>query len=95
MKHCNAARPHESLFCPCQTISKLFFPLLRACLREGGGSQVGEITYGRSPNLTYKFDHIKMRDYMERQVTSPTWGPPPPCKQALSQNRSSETVKWD
>ena len=20
---------------------------------------------------------------MDRQVTSPTWGPPPPCKQAL------------
>ena len=47
------------------------FSLLRACLREGGGSQVGEITYGRSPNLTYKRDHIKMRDYMERQVTPP------------------------
>ena len=35
-------------------------------------------------------DHIKMRDYMDRrvtlpkQVTSPTWGPPPPCKQALT-----------
>ena len=30
-----------------------------------------------------------MRDYMDRRVTppkrvtSPTWGPPPPCKQAL------------
>ena len=30
-----------------------------------------------------------MRDYMDRQftppkqVTSPNWGPPPPCKQAL------------
>ena len=23
-----------------------------------------------------------MRDYMDRRVTSPTWGPPPPCKQA-------------
>ena len=22
---------------------------------------------------------------MDRQVTSPIWGPPPPCKQALSQ----------
>ena len=50
-------------------ISKRFFPW--ACLREGGGSQVGEITYGRSPNLTYERDHIKMRDYMERQVTPP------------------------
>ena len=31
-----------------------------------------------------------MRDYMNRRVTppkrvtSPTWGPPPPCKEALS-----------
>ena len=25
-----------------------------------------------------------MRDYMERRVTSPTQGPPPPCKQALT-----------
>ena len=37
--------------------------------------------------VTIKGDH--MRDYMDRQVTppkrviSPTWGPPPPCKQAL------------
>ena len=23
-----------------------------------------------------------MRDYMDKRVTSPTWGPPPPCKQA-------------
>ena len=35
-------------------------------------------------------DH--MRDYMNRRVTppkrvtSPTWGPPPPCKQALNRN---------
>ena len=34
-------------------------------------------------------NQIKMRDYMDRRltppkrVTSPTWGPPPPCKQAL------------
>ena len=32
---------------------------------------------------------VKMKDYMVRrvtphkQVTSPTWGSPPPCKQAL------------
>ena len=24
-----------------------------------------------------------MRDYMDMRVTPPTWGPPPPCKQAL------------
>ena len=43
----------------------------------------------QSPHLSCKCDQIEMRDYMDRQVTptkrvtSPTWGPPPPCKQAL------------
>ena len=43
-----------------------------------------------SPLLSCKRDQIKMRDYMDRRVntppkwvTMPTWGPPPPCKQAL------------
>ena len=45
---------------------------------------------GGSPHLSCKRVQIKMRDYMDRRVTSPkrvtspTWGPPPPCKQALS-----------
>ena len=62
---------------------------LRACLHEGGGPQVGEVTCGGLPHLTCKRDHIKMRDCMDRRVTppkrvtSPSWGPPPPCKQAL------------
>ena len=62
---------------------------LRACLHEGGGPQVGEVTCGGSPHLKCKRDHIKMRDYMDRWVTSPkqdtspTWDPSPPCKQAL------------
>ena len=62
---------------------------LRACLHGGGGPQVGEITCEGSPHLSCKRDHIKMRDYMDRQVTrpkrvtSPTLGPPPSCKQAL------------
>ena len=65
------------------------FYRLRACLHEGGGPQVGEVTCGGLPHLTCKRDHIKMRDYMERRatppkwVTSPIWGIPPPCKQAL------------
>ena len=25
---------------------------------------------------------------MDRRVTLPTWGPPPPCKQALNRNES-------
>ena len=62
----------------------------RACLHEGGGPKVGEVTWGGLPHLTCKRDHIKMRDYMDRRVTppkrvtSPIWGTPPPCKQALS-----------
>ena len=53
---------------------------LRACLHEGGGPQVSEVTCGGLPHLTCKRDHIKMRDYMDRRVTSPIWGTPPPCK---------------
>ena len=55
----------------------------RACLHEAGGPQVGEVTCGKLSHLTCKRDHIKMRDCMDRRVTPPTWGPPPPCKQAL------------
>ena len=51
---------------------------------------MGEITCGGSPHLSCKRDHIKMRNWMGRQVTphkwvsSPTRGPPPPCKQAIN-----------
>ena len=60
-----------------------------ACLHGGGGPQVSEVKYGGSPHLSCKRDQIKMRDYMDKRVTtpkrvtSPTWGPPRPCKQAL------------
>ena len=57
---------------------------LRARLHEGGGPQIGEATCGGSPHLSCKRDQIKMRDFVDRRVTSPTWGPPPPCKQALN-----------
>ena len=56
---------------------------LRACLHEGGGPQLGEVTCGGSPHLSCKRDHMKMRDCMDRRITSPTWAPPPPYKQAL------------
>ena len=36
-----------------------------------------------SPHRSCKRDQIIMRDYMDRRVTSPTWGPSPSCKQAL------------
>ena len=51
--------------------------------------EVGDPRY-----LSCKRDQIKMRDYMDKRVTpskrvtSPTWGPPPPRKQALNQHRS-------
>ena len=56
---------------------------LMACLHGGGGPQIGEITCGGLPHLSCKRDQIKMRDYVDRRVTSPTWGPPSPCKRAL------------
>ena len=56
---------------------------VRASLHGGGGPQIGEVTCGRSPRLSCKCDQIKTRDYMDRRVTSPTWGSPPLCKQAL------------
>ena len=68
----------------------LFFDTnFRAFLHWLGGPQVGEVKCGRSPHLSCKRDQIKMRDDIDRrvtppkQVTSPTWGLPPPCKQAV------------
>ena len=40
--------------------------------------------FGGSPHLSCKRDQIKMREYIDWRVTSPTWGPSPPCKQALN-----------
>ena len=63
---------------------------LRASLHGGGGPQIGEVTCGGSPHLPCKRSQIKMRDYMDRRatppkrVTSPNWGLPPACKQALN-----------
>ena len=38
------------------------------------GSQihVGDVTGGGTPHLSCKYDQIKMRDYMDRRVPSPT-----------------------
>ena len=53
---------------------------------------VGVVSCGGSPHLSCKHGQIKMGDYMDRHVTppkwvtSPTWGPQPPCKQALKEN---------
>ena len=42
---------------------------------------------GGSPHLSCKREQIKIRDYMDRRVTPRTWGPPPPCKQALKHSK--------
>ena len=43
---------------------------------------------GGSPHLSCKRDQNKVRSYRDRRVTSPTWGPPPPGKQAHCYARS-------
>ena len=48
--------------------------LLRACLHEGGGPQIGEVTFGGSSHLSCKRNQIKMRDNMDRRATSPIPG---------------------
>ena len=74
---------------------------LRACLHEGGGPLVGEVTCGGLPHLTCKRDHIKMKDCMDRRVTPPKrvtsriWGPPPPCKQALNKENGKTKRNYD
>ena len=42
--------------------SGVAFSSLTACLHEGGGSQVGEVTRGGSPHLACKRNQIKVRD---------------------------------
>ena len=62
---------------------------IRACLHGGGGPQVGEVT--RLGGVT----HLSIQSLIliwsrlhdgwghPLHVTSPIWGPPTPCKQAL------------
>ena len=82
----------KSLWLSVVLVSTYFYVLvtLRACLHGDESPQVGEVTRGRSPHLSCKHDQIKIRDYMDRWVTSPTWGPPPPCKQALILHTDTE-----
>ena len=76
---------------------------LRARFHGGGVPQVGEVTSSSGEsvcpyNLSFSLgDHT--RDYTDRRVTpskrvtSPTWGLPPPCQQALSGHKTS-LCKW-
>ena len=53
-----------------------------------------ESRLGGSPHVSCKRDQNKIRNYRDRRVTplrrviSPTWGPPPPCKQARSSGQA-------
>ena len=66
-----------------------FKNLLSKGLFAGGGPQISKVTCVESPHPSCKRDQIIMRDYVDRRVTppervtSPTWDPPPSCKQAL------------
>ena len=59
---------------------------------ELGNPYTCEVTRSGSPHLSCKIDQLKMRDYMDRRiilpkrVTSPSWGTPPSCKQALTES---------
>ena len=61
----------------------------------------GEVTCSEASHLSCTRDQIKLTHYMDRRVTppnrvaSPTWGPPPPCKQALILMLMSTNVKND
>ena len=81
----------------CRKLTKISFHKtvdFGACLHDGEGPQVGEVTCGKLPHLTCKRDRIKIRDYMDRpatppkRVTSPTCGLPPPCKQGPVSRKS-------
>ena len=63
---------------------------LRACLHGRGGPQEGEVTrFGGVARLSiqsliWMWSRLHVRWGNPPHVTSPTWGPPPSCKQALS-----------
>ena len=56
----------------CVTSLKTAAKEIRVCLHEGGGPQVGEVTCGKLPHLTCKRDHIKIRDFKDPCLGSPT-----------------------
>jgi len=49
------------------------------------GPLIGEVTSSGSPHLSCKLDQMDRRvtSPPPKRVTSPPWGPRPPCKQAL------------
>lgn len=71
--------------CCCITISKYIYGNKTDTGSKGLlYTEVGDPRCGGSRHLSRKRDKSKMRDSMDRRVTPPSWGLPPPCKQALS-----------
>ena len=75
-----------------------FVFVLKACLHRGGGPQVGEVTrLGGVTHLSiwsliliWSRLHVRWGD--PPYVTLPIWGPPPPCKQALTHRPGAWTL---
>ena len=73
----------------CTQPSTLITPIFRACLHGDRGPQVGEVTrLGGVARLSIQslilmWSRLRVRWGNPPHVTSPTWGPPPSCKQAL------------
>ena len=70
---------------------------LRACLHGGGRPQVGEVTrLGGVTRLSIQslilmWSRLHVGWGNPPHVTSPTWGPPPSCKQALKRGYKCPT----
>ena len=62
----------------------------RACLRGGGGPQTEVRPTCGGSNLDERF--YGQAGYPPKRLTSPTWGPPTQCKQAL---RKPKHTKWN
>ena len=75
--------PNQSSHFISTSHAKLKVDQIKACFHGGMGPQIGEVTRSGSPHLSHKHGQIEMKVSMDRRVTSPTWGPPPLCKQAL------------
>ena len=71
-------------------------PRVGEVTRLGGATLLSIQSLIWSPHLSCKRDQIKIKNYTDgrvtphKRVTSPIWGPQPPCEQALSRNRKTE-----
>ena len=65
-------------------VQSCWFADLRACLHGGGGTQQGEVTRLSIQSLIIIWSRLQYRWGDTPHVTSPIWGPPPPCEQALN-----------